>query len=57
MVKTPSVNAGDIGDAGLIPGWGRSLEEVMALPVFLPGESSGRRSLAATVHKVAKSQI
>ena len=57
MVKTPPVNAGDIGDAGLIPGWGRSLEEVMALPVFLPGESSGRRSLAATVHKVAKSQI
>ena len=57
MVKIPPVNAGDIRDAGLIPGWGRSLEEVMALPVFLPGESNGRRSLAATVHKVAKSQI
>ena len=24
MVKNPSVNAGDIRDANLIPGWGRS---------------------------------
>ena len=33
-------------DAGLIPGWGRSLEEGMATtPVFLPGESHGQGSL------------
>jgi len=32
------------------------LEKEMALTlVFLPGESHGQRSLAATVHKVAKS--
>ena len=24
MVKNPPANAGDIGDSGLIPGWGRS---------------------------------
>ena len=24
MIKTPSANAGDIREAGLIPGWGRS---------------------------------
>ena len=24
MVKNPPANAGDAGDAGLIPGWGRS---------------------------------
>ena len=46
VVKTLPVNAGDMRDVGLIPGRGRSLEEGMALPVFLPGESNGRRSLA-----------
>ena len=30
MVKNPPVNAGDIRDAGLTPGSGRSLEEGMA---------------------------
>ena len=32
------------------------LEEEMANPVFLPGESHGQRSLLATVQGVAKSQ-
>ena len=30
MVKNLLANAGDARDAGLIPGWGRSLEEEMA---------------------------
>ena len=30
MVKNPPANAGDTGDTGLIPGWGRS-----------PGEENG----------------
>ena len=30
MVKNPPANAGDIGDAGSIPGSGQSLEEGMA---------------------------
>ena len=47
MVKNPPANAGDTGDAGLIPGLGRPLEGGMApIPVFLPGESHGLRSLA-----------
>ena len=29
-VKNPPANAGDIRDAGSIPGWGRSLEAGMA---------------------------
>ena len=48
MVKNPSADAGDRGDAGLIPGWGRSPREGHGklTPVFLPGESHGQRSLA-----------
>ena len=48
MVKNLSANAGDIRDVGLIPGWGRSPErrEWQPTPVFLPGKSSGQRSLA-----------
>ena len=30
VVKNPHANAGDVREAGLIPGLGRSLEEVMA---------------------------
>ena len=30
MVKNLPANVGDIKDVGLIPGWGRSLEEGMA---------------------------
>ena len=43
-------------DPGSLPGLGRSLEKGMAThTVFLPGESHGQRSLAATVHGVAES--
>ena len=40
--------AGDIRDAGSIPGWGRSPGERawQPTPVFLPGECRGQRSLA-----------
>ena len=42
MVKNPPANAGDLRDAGSIPGSGRSLEKGMATPlVFLSGESYG----------------
>ena len=30
VVKNPLVNAGDVGDAGSIPGWGGSLEKGVA---------------------------
>ena len=48
MVKNPSANAGDVRDAGLIPGSGKdSLEEGIATtPVLLPGKSHGQRSSA-----------
>ena len=45
-----------VGNPRLTPGLGRSLEKGMAThTVFLPGESHGQRSLAATVHGVAES--
>ena len=40
--KESSCNA---RNTGLIPGLGGSLEEGMATPVFLPGESHGQRTL------------
>ena len=48
MVKNPPTNAGDIGDAGLIPGSGRSPGGVNGNPLqhFLPEKSHGQRSLA-----------
>ena len=51
MVKNPPVN---VGDAGLIPGSGRSPGEGnwLPTPVFLPGKSRGPRW--ATVHGVTK---
>ena len=44
MVKNPPANA---GDAGLIPGEGRSPGEGNGhpVPIFLPGKSHGQRSL------------
>ena len=47
-VKVPPANAGDTGDAGLIPGSGRSPGAGAWQPtlVFLPGESHGQRGLA-----------
>ena len=56
-LKNLSANAGDIRDAGWLPGsgrspWGRAWQPS---PVFLPGESVRQRSLWATVHRAAKS--
>ena len=44
-----SANAGDVGDAGLIPGLGRSpwRRAWKPTPVFLPGKSCGQRSWVA----------
>ena len=49
VVKNPPSNAGDMRDAGLVPGWGRSPGWGTGWPtlVFLPGGSHGRRSLVA----------
>ena len=44
VVKNPT-NAGNAGDAGLIPGPGRSPGEGHGNPVFLPGEFHGQRNL------------
>ena len=46
--KESACNAGHVGDAGLIPGLGRSPGErhsPHSPPEFLPGESHGQRSL------------
>ena len=47
VVKNLPANAGDIRDAGLIPGLGRFpwRKSWQPIPVFLPGESHGKRSL------------
>ena len=46
VVKNPPANAGDIRDAGLIPGLGRFPGGGHGNPAFLPGESHGQRSLS-----------
>ena len=58
VVKNPPANAGDAGDASLIPESGRSLEEEMATPSSIldwkipwTEEPSGY-----TVHRVAQSR-
>ena len=56
VVKNTPANAGEVRDAGSIPGLGRSLGEGHGnqySPIFLPGEFHGQRSLA--VHGVTKS--
>ena len=58
-VKNPPANAGDVRDMGLIPGskkipWRRAWQPT---PVFLPGESHGQRSLAATVESIALHRV
>ena len=47
MVKNLTASAGDVRDAGSIPGMGRSLwrRKWQPTPVFLLGESHGWRSL------------
>ena len=47
MVKNPPANAGDTGDTGLDP-WVRKIpwrRKWQLIPVFLPGEYHGQRSL------------
>ena len=46
VVKNPPANAGDVRDAGLIPGKTPWRKQWQPTPVFLPGESLGQRSLA-----------
>ena len=43
--KNPPVDAGDLGDAALIYGSGRSPRKWFPTPVLLPGKSHGWRSL------------
>ena len=47
VVKNPPANAEDIRDIGLIPGSGRSpgARAWQSIPVFLPGESHGQKSM------------
>ena len=55
VVKNSSANAGDIRDTGSIPGLGRSPRGRRAwqlIPVFLPGESHGQRSLVGDIGSI-----
>ena len=56
VVKNPPANAGATGQAGLIPGSGRSPEEGNGNPVQYSclGTPMDRRTWKATVHEVAK---
>ena len=47
MVKNSPANAGDITDAGSVPGWGRSLwkRKWQSTLEFLPGKSHGQKNL------------
>ena len=45
MVKNPLANVGEVRDAGVIPGLGRSPGGGHGNPIFLPGESHGQKSL------------
>ena len=55
--KEPPANAGDMGDTGLIPGLGRSLEEGKATHCHILLENpTDRGAWQATVHSVAKTR-
>ena len=47
--KETACNAGDAGDMGSILGLGRPHEAWQHIPVFLPGESHGQRSLTGYI--------
>ena len=57
MVKNPPANAGDVRDAGLIPGWGKSPGEGTGNPLQYSclENPSDRATWWASVHGVAKS--
>ena len=56
VLENPPANAGDIGDAGLIPGLGRSLEEGNGnlFQYSCLENSMDREAWKATVHGVTK---
>ena len=56
MVKNPPANAGDIGDEGSIPAWGRSPGEGNGNPLQYSclGNPLDRGAWWATVHGAAK---
>ena len=58
MVKNPPANSGDLRDAGLIPGSGRSPGGGPGNPLQNPCLENhvDRGAWRATVHRVAKSQ-
>ena len=56
MVKNPPANAGDSGDAGLIPGLGRSPGGGNGNPLQYSclGNPMGREAWWATIHEVTE---
>ena len=58
VVKNPPANSGDTGDAGLIPGLGRSPEGGNGNPLQYSwlGNSMDRGAWQTTVHGVTESQ-
>ena len=58
LVKNPPANAGDSGDTGCSPGWGRSPGEGNGNPLQYSclGNHMDRGAWKATIHGVAKSQ-
>ena len=58
VVKDMPANAGDTGDMGSIPGWGRSPGEGNGNPLQYSclANAMDRGAWRATVHEVAKSQ-
>ena len=56
--KESSCNAGDTGDVGLIPGWGRSAGEGNGNPLQYSclENSMDRRAWQATVYRVTNDQ-
>ena len=59
MVKNPPANTGEVRDAGLIPGSGRSSEEGNDNPLQYSCLKNPKDRVAwwATVHRVTKSWI
>ena len=60
MAKNPAANAGDIRDAGSIPGGGGKIpwrSKWPPIPVFLPGKLYGQRSLVGYSPGGSQSQI